>query len=383
MIGENDIRVLALVTDAYGGTGGIAQYNRDFLESVASHPSVREVVVVPRVIAREVQPMPANMRHCARAAGSKVRWLRTVASQTSRQGAFDVVICGHVNLLPVAWLAARRLGARLMFMCYGIEVWSPHKWPTRYMLHRTDTVVSISAITVKRLREWAVIAGDNIFLVPNAIDLEAYCPGEGSEHLRRRLGLGKGPIMMTLGRMDASERAKGFDEVLEILPTLLEEFPTVTYCAAGDGTDRARLEAKAKRLGVADHTIFTGYVPEEQKLDLYRLTDLFVMPSRLEGFGYVFLEALACGIPVVASSIDGSREAVRDGAWGLLADPDNRAEIISAIRKGLTSPHVPDRSELQYFSKSRFRGRVWRALERTINITEAKKTPAMPSKAVS
>jgi glycosyltransferase involved in cell wall biosynthesis len=361
------IRVLALVTDAYGGTGGIAQYNRDFLESVASHPSVGEVVVVPRVIARELQPMPSNMIHCDEAAGSKARWLRTVANQSSRKGAFDVVICGHVNLLPVAWLAARRLGARLMFMCYGIEVWAPHRWPTRYMLHRTDTVVSISAITVKRLREWAVIAGDNIFLVPNAIDLEAYTPGEGSEHLRRRLGLGKGPIIMTLGRMDASERAKGFDEVLEILPTLLEEFPTVTYCAAGDGTDRARLEAKARKLGVADHTVFPGYVPEEQKLDLYRLTDLFVMPSRLEGFGYVFLEALACGIPVVASSIDGSREAVRNGEWGLLADPNNRAEIISAIRKGLTSPQVPDRTELQYFSKKRFRARIWRALERTLD----------------
>ncbi|HMA20687.1 MAG TPA: glycosyltransferase, partial [Gemmatimonadaceae bacterium] len=142
------------------------------------------------------------------------------------------------------------------------------------------------------------------------------------------------------------------------------------------------LEAKAKKLGVADFTVFPGYVPEEQKLDLYRLTDLFVMPSRLEGFGYVFLEALACGIPVVASSVDGSREAVRNGEWGLLADPNNRAEILSAIRKGLTSPQVPDRSELQYFSKSRFRRRVWRALERTINITEAKKTPAFPSKAV-
>jgi glycosyltransferase involved in cell wall biosynthesis len=376
-------RVLALVTDAYGGTGGIAQYNRDFLESIAAHPTIDEIVVVPRVIVRELQPLPAKVTHIAESAGSKLKFIRTVAGLSSSRGAFDLVVCAHINLLPAAWLAARRMNARLLVMCYGLEVWNPGSWPTRYMLHRTDAIVAISAFTVKRLREWAVIAGDRISLVPNAIDLEAYTPGEGSEHLRRRLGLGKGPIIMTLGRMDAAERAKGFDEVLEVLPSLLEDFPTLTYCLAGDGTDRARLEQKAEKLGVRDKTVFTGYVPEEQKLDLYRLTDLFVMPSRLEGFGYVFLEALATGIPVVASSVDGSREAVRGGAWGSLADPNNRDELLTAIRSGLTHPTIPERSELEYFSVQRFRDRVWKALERTLGRAALPFTPAVAQKKIS
>jgi phosphatidyl-myo-inositol dimannoside synthase len=361
---DGSMRVLALVTDAYGGTGGIAQYNRDFLECVAAHASVEEVVVVPRVIPREIQPLPAKVTHLRDAAGSKTRFLGTVAKLSSPKEGFGLVVCAHMNLLPAAWLAARRLNAPLLVMVYGVEAWSTGRWPQRYMLHRTDAVVAISAFTMKRLREWAVIEGDRIFLVPNAIDLDAYTPGEGSEQLRRRLGLGKGPVLMTLGRMDATERAKGFDEVLEVLPSLLEDFPTLTYCAAGDGSDRARLELKAEKLGVKDNTVFTGYVPEEQKLDLYRLTDLFVMPSRLEGFGYVFLEALATGVPVVASSIDGSREAVRGGAWGSLADPNNREELFTAIQDGLRCPKVPERSELAYFSKERFRERVWKALER-------------------
>jgi glycosyltransferase involved in cell wall biosynthesis len=376
-------RVLALVTDAYGGTGGIAQYNRDFLESIAAHRSVDEIVVVPRVIARELQPLPAKVRHLAASAGSKLKFLRTVAGLSKSRGAFDLVVCAHVNLLPAAWIAARRMNARLLVMCYGIEVWNRGNWPKRYMLHRTDAVVAISAFTVKRLREWAVIPGDRISLVPNAIDLEAYTPGEGSEHVRRRLKLGKGPVIMTLGRMDAAERAKGFDEVLEVLPSLLEDFPTLTYCLAGDGSDRARLELKADKLGVRDHTVFTGYVPEEQKLDLYRLTDLFVMPSRLEGFGYVFLEALATGIPVVASSVDGSREAVRGGEWGSLADPNNRDEVLTAIRSGLTHPKIPERSELEYFSVQRFRDRVWKALERTLGRTALPLTPAVAQKKIS
>jgi glycosyltransferase involved in cell wall biosynthesis len=375
--------VLALVTDAYGGTGGIAQYNRDFLESIAAHPTIDEVVVVPRVIARELQPLPAKVKHLAASAGSKLKFLRTVASLSQSTGAFDLVVCGHVNLLPAAWLAARRMKARLLVVCYGLEVWNPGNWPKRYMLHRTDAIVAISAFTVKRLREWAVIAGDRISLVPNAIDLSAYTPGDGDEQLRRKLGLDSGPILLTLGRMDAAERAKGFDEVLEVLPSLLEDFPTLTYCLAGDGTDRARLEQKAQKLGVREQTVFTGYVPEEQKLDLYRLADLFVMPSRLEGFGYVFLEALATGIPVVASSVDGSREAVRGGAWGSLADPNNRDEVLNAIRSGLTNPKIPERSELEYFSVQRFRDRVWKALERTLGRAALPFTPAIAQKKVT
>ena len=375
------MRILALVTDAYGGTGGIAQYNRDFLESLASHPEVGEIVVVPRVIAREIQPMPDKVTHLEEAAGSKVRFLRCVNRFSSKKLAFDLVVCAHVNLLPVAYLAARRLGAKLLVMCYGLEVWKRGNWPMRYMLHRTDTVVAISSFTVKKLREWAVISGDRIFLVPNAIDLEVYTPGEGSEYLRRRLGLGKGPVLMTFGRMDASERAKGFDEVLEVMPSLLEEYPTLIYCAAGDGTDRARLEEKAAKLGVKANTVFTGYVAEDQKIDLYRLADLFVMPSRLEGFGYVFLEALACGAPVVASSIDGSREAVRGGEWGWLADPNDREEVLSAIRNGLRSPIFPTREELEYFSKDRFRSRVWKAFENTVGLRSS--TRATPGQSDS
>ena len=366
MTSQRSVRVLALVTDAYGGTGGIAQYNRDFLESVAAHESVSEVVVLPRVIAREMQPLPPRIRHIDSAAGSKLQFLRAATRISRDSGPFDLIICGHVNLLPLAYALARRQKARLMVLAYGLEVWNPGRWPKRYMLHRTDTVVAISAFTIKRLRQWAVIAGERALLVPNAIDLDAYTPGPKNEALRARLGFGNGPVLMTLGRMDASERAKGFDEVLEVLPSLLEDFPDLWYCAAGDGTDRQRLQEKARLLGVADRVVFPGYVSEEDKLDYYRLTDLFVMPSRLEGFGYVFLEALATGVPVVASSVDGSKEAVRGGAWGALADPSNRDEVLTAIRNGLRYPKLPDRSELEYFSKDRFRDRTWRAFNRAM-----------------
>ena len=95
-----------------------------------------------------------------------------------------------------------------------------------------------------------------------------------------------------------------------------QEIPNIAYLIVGDGDDRQRLEAKARSRGIDDRVVFAGFIPEAEKADHYRLADAFVMPGRGEGFGFVFLEALACGIPVVGSRLDGSREALAPGGVG-------------------------------------------------------------------
>src|SRR5258708_18021771 len=109
---------------------------------------------------------------------------------------------------------------------------------------------------------------------------------------------------MTMGRLVAGERYKGFDEVIEILPLLIKTTPNLSYMIIGEGNDRRRLQEKVKTLGVEDYVVFTGFISEEEKCTHYNLADAFVMPSRGEGFGIAFLEALACGVPVGASIID-------------------------------------------------------------------------------
>jgi glycosyltransferase involved in cell wall biosynthesis len=168
--------------------------------------------------------------------------------------------------------------------------------------------------------------------------------------------------MLTLARLAASERYKGIDEVLDVMPMLLDDFPTLSYLIAGDGDDRQRLERKAAALGLADKVVFSGYVREEEKADTYRLADVFVMPGRGEGFGIVYLEALACGIPVVASTADASGEAVGNGSMGYLANPDRPSEIVAAIRRALKDEKgVP--TELQRFSYQAFRDRCHALLD--------------------
>ena len=133
----------------------------------------------------------------------------------------------------------------------------------------------------------------------------------------------------------------------------------------GEGSDRARLEQKARDFGVADRVVFAGYVSEEVKAEHYRLADVYVMPSSGEGFGIVFLEALACGIPVIGSKIDGSRDALRDGKLGIIVNPTNLSEIEAAVLDVLQKK-APDASVngvnehdgVDYFSQTRFEERV-------------------------
>jgi glycosyltransferase involved in cell wall biosynthesis len=204
---------------------------------------------------------------------------------------------------------------------------------------------------------WSTIRDDQVRLLPNAIHLENYGIGEKPPYLEQRYGLGGKKVLMTLGRLQRNEGQKGIDEMLDVLPALAAEEKNLVYMIAGDGDDRPRLERKAASLGLGKNVIFSGRVPEAEKADHYRLADVFVMAGRQEGFGFVFLEAMASGIPVVASSLDGSREAVLDGKLGELADPNDREALKAAIRRALRRPRqIPD--GLAFFSYERFRERL-------------------------
>ena len=203
---------------------------------------------------------------------------------------------------------------------------------------------------------------------------------------------------MTLGRLDPAERYKGFDQVIEILPRLAEKIPNLTYMICGDGRDRSRLVQTALSFGCevvdcsggprasdagitetsqselrdskflsAPRVVFTGRISEEEKVEHYRLADVYVMPSSGEGFGIVYLEAMACGVPVIGSKADGSREALRDGRLGKLVDPRDPDEIVEVILKVLADKPEPksrtDQEGLEYFSTRKFRERVYAILE--------------------
>ena len=359
------MRILALLTDAFGGRGGIAKFNRDLCRALSADPLAAQLTVLPRVAPVEpIENVPPRVDYRPETVGSKMTYAWHVLRQTYnlQPSTCDAIICGHINLLPVAALASWLQGAPLILILHGIDAWDPHPSRlVRWMLPQADAFVTVSQCTKDRFLEWAPLRADQGHVIPDCIDLDAYRPGPKRDELLDRYDLHDRTILLTLGRLSSEEQYKGHDEILEVLPDLAEEIPDIAYLVCGDGDDRPRLERKAERLGVADRTVFAGYVPEEEKEDHYRLADAFVMPGRGEGFGIVYLEAMACGVPVVASRADASREAVRDGQLGVVVDPGEPQDLRRGIKRALAADRgVPD--GLDYFSYNNFEARWHRLL---------------------
>ncbi len=154
--------------------------------------------------------------------------------------------------------------------------------------------------------------------------------------------------------------------VISTLSTMLKEIPDVKYIIVGDGDDMPRALQIVKEHGFDDRVIFAGFVPDEDLIDYYNLCDVFVMPSKKEGFVFDFLEALACGKPVIAGNKDGSRDALLDGELGILVDPDDLDGIKDAIvnvLKGEVDKRLLDREYvrkrvIEEYGFDRFKERV-------------------------
>jgi len=326
------MKIVFLVTDAYGGHGGIALFNRELCAALGE-----ETIVIPRIVRGEIRDVPPNVTFRADAAKNPLAYLRALTD--ARLSRPDLVICGHINLLPVAF-------GRPLLVVHGIEAWKPRK----RSLAKCRGVVSVSALTRDRLVRWSGYSGPT-YVLPNTVHLEQYGIREKRRDLVERYGLAGKRVLLTVGRLESAERSKGFDEVLDILAELPED---VVYLIAGGGNDATRLQKKARDLGVAGRVAFTGLFDERDKPDLYNLADVYVMPSRGEGFGFVFLEAMACGVPVIGSKVDGGREALLDGKLGLLVDPTNHAELRAAVIEALTRGERKVPEGLDYFSFGKF-----------------------------
>ena len=353
------MKILALVTEAFGGFGGIAKYNQDFLSALCSFREHTEVVALPRLLRSDIGPLPTSLKFIMGSARGKIAYILEALRAVLIDRQFSLIVCGHINLLPLAYVLGRVASCPILLVIYGIDAWTPHKNPlVNRAIRKVLGVVAISTVTKDRFLSWSGLPGHRVFVLPNAIDLTAYGPGIKDDQLLSRYGLHDKIVLMTMGRLSAEERYKGIDEIMDILPNLCQSYPNLAYLVVGDGTDKRRLQEKVEHLGLADHVIFTGYISEEEKTKYYRLADAFVMPGRGEGFGFVFLEAMACGIPVVASSLDGSRDAVQNGKLGIIVNPDDKNELQAGINKALSQPKrvVPD--GLGYFSYEKFAQRL-------------------------
>ncbi|MGA7576868.1 MAG: glycosyltransferase family 4 protein [Desulfobaccales bacterium] len=361
------MRILALVSDAFGGQGGIAQYNRDLLGALCSYAGVMEVVAVTRRAPLPIEPLPPKLTYVTSGVNSKLRYLGAVLRCLVTTGQYELICCGHLFLLPLAYLAKWKTGAPLALYIFGLDAWQPPRsLLTARLAAKVDAVIAISEVTTERFLAWAKLPRDRVFLLPNAVAQRQYGAGAKNPDWVQRYGLAGKIVLLTVSRLCATDNYKGIDEVLGLMPALAAEVPGIAYLIVGDGDDRERLQAKARSLGVADRVVFAGFIPEHEKAGHYRLADAYVMPGWGEGFGFVYLEAMACGIPVLGSKLDGSREALRDGALGILVDPHDPDELRWGILETLKRPRGVIPPGLSYFSLENFTTRCHEIVRRII-----------------
>lgn len=312
--------IMGFLTETFA-TGGIQHINRHVCLAL-SRFAAREGHCV-RFLSLMDDPDQVDERYLAGNVsfqgfhGNRMAFVRAALSELKKRP--DVVYAAHINLASLA-LAMRWLKPALRYgvALYGIEAWQPLSLLKRYALQQADFLTSISNYTSETAASTHNVMPEKFHLLPPVLD--PFWLSSATETLTdgADLGVPNGRILLSVTRLAASEGYKGVDCVIQALPDVLERVPDVHYIVVGTGDDLPRLRALAEQESVERHVSFVGYVPEDALRAYYDKCDLFVLPSKGEGFGIVFLEAMFYEKPVIAGDHAGSRDVVEDGHTGLL-----------------------------------------------------------------
>ncbi len=246
------------------------------------------------------------------------------------------VFCGHINLAPLVQILCVPLGIPYTVLTYGKEVWEP--LPNKYQqaLKQATKILTISRYSRDRCCESNHLDPEKFQLLPCMVDGDKFIPGLLPVDLIEGYNLQRAKILMTVARLWSGDPYKGVDVTIRSLPIILQSFSEVKYLIIGQGDDQTRLAKLAQDLGVGEKVIFAGFVPTEDLVKHYQVADAYVMPSQ-EGFGIVYLEAMACGLPVLSGDGDGSADPLQDGKLGWRVphrDPEAVANACIEMLKG-------------------------------------------------
>jgi glycosyltransferase involved in cell wall biosynthesis len=277
----------------------------------------------------------------------------------------DQILCGHLHQLVIAW-AAQRLRPSLSYylVAHGIEVWRPYSSAERIALRGAENILCVSEYTRRQmLRFDPALEPKRLVLLPNTFDPRFQAepvPSQTALAASRKLRI------LVVSRLSAGDPYKGVDTMIEAMPRVLRSYPNAQLRVVGDGSDRTRLETLAASRNLGDAVHFCGLVNDYRLATEYQMCDLFGLPSRKEGFGLVYLEAMNYGKPCIAARSGGAPEVVTD-AVGALVDYGNTEQIAVAISDLIRRRRAPkailERAGL--FSYDKFKLNLYSILDRS------------------
>ena len=269
------------------------------------------------------------------------------------------VLCWHVGLLKSAPLLARQ-GVPVALFLHGVEVWRQPEWLQRKLFERVTHYFTNSDFTWARFLHYYPAAKSK----PHT----TVALGLAAPEIKAALPAGA-PAALMLGRVVSSENYKGHAETIDAWPLVHQILPAAELWIAGGGDALDSLKQQAARLGMGPSIRFFGEISETEKARLLASCSALVLPSRGEGFGLVYLEAMRLGKACLVSTLDAGREVVQPPEAGLAVDPLNRSELADALVRllspGAESAAMGERAGRRYdahFTARHFQTRLVRAL---------------------
>jgi len=300
---------------------------------------------------------------------NKISFVKS-AIKTGRKS--KVVILSHINLLSIGYLIKLcSPKTRLVLFAHGIEIWEPLPLLRRIMLRKCDLLLAVSNFTKEKIVSIHKIPAERVTVVNNCLDPFLPVPvltGK-DETLLNRYQLKKSDfVLLTLSRLSSKELYKGYDNVLFALKELKIKFPNIKYLIIGnyDEEEKQRLDKIIDEQLLKPNVVFTGFIPDEELARHYSLADIYVMPSKKEGFGIVFIEAMHYHIPVIGGNKDGTSDALLNGVLGMQVNPDDKKELKDAIEKVVINreKYLPDANLLeQHFGYPIYRNKIQSVIE--------------------
>ena len=323
-------KLLLLMPDM-GLIGGIEIYNKNFCESLDLHGY--EYTLINRKKGGILKKINFFISSLIRIFSLK----------------YDFIVCGHLNYSVLLIIAKFFTNKNYSISVYGIELINNKKFIQRKAIFYSKKLVYISKYTHELLSQYPRQKTSELFYLPSSVDDNVFKVIKNREELKKKFDLFGKKVILTLSRLSQTEE-KGQDRVLNALSLLGDE--NFIYLIAGPGHDPRIEGAIEQNPNLKSRVVFLGPVNQKTKIELYNLCDLFILPSKNEGFGIVFIEALSCGAKVISSNGFGCVEGLLDGNLGDFVDPDNIHEIASKVRDSLNDKEYSYKERLDLSKRS-------------------------------
>jgi phosphatidylinositol alpha-1,6-mannosyltransferase len=254
-------------------------------------------------------------------------------------GKVELVVAGYPDLGPLGPLAkALAPKTKTVVIAHGVEVWQPLPLFKRLALCQADLILTPTKNTANQVALQQGVAKERIRVLPWALDPDFTALISPTSERILPPAFPKGRVILTVGRWTATERYKGVDTLITVLARLLPNAPELQLVVAGVGEDQSWFEQIADECGVRSHVHFLKGLSYAEIAACFSACEIFAMPSRGEGFGLVYLEAMACGKPVIGGSHGGAPEVIDDGKTGFLVRHGDADHLAASLQNLLADP---------------------------------------------